>query len=60
MPTDAATLLTWLQVPVYVAATAALAVVAYRYYSDTRDEIAYLRQRIEALEKDCFGKVNGG
>jgi hypothetical protein len=31
--------------------TAFLCVMAWRYYNDTRDEIAYLRTRIEALEK---------
>jgi len=33
--------------------TAFLCIMAWRYYTDTRDEIAYLRARIETLE----GKV---
>lgn len=32
--------------------TAFLVVMAWRYYNDTRDEIAYLRKRIDGLEAD--------
>lgn len=32
--------------------TAFLVVMAWRYYTDTRDEIAYLRKQIEALSSE--------
>lgn len=34
--------------------TAFLCVMAYRYYQDTRDEITYLRKRIDTLETEVI------
>lgn len=35
--------------------TAFLVIMAWRYYTDTRGEIEYLRKRIDELEKEIGG-----